>query len=494
MDESDTAAILPGDVLNATPTDDHTANNDSSSGNNEADVPTTLSVRALSPCSLPVSVEPVLFLSMFSVALQAPLSTQYLWDRISEDLGYNGSKRSECSNGSVPPDPLQKEVETLTAHWNLYISLGGFTLGLLVVPLLGSWSDLAGRRPVLILPNFGLALQAGVYLVVMYLKLPVVYFLVGRLLSGLLGDFNAILAGCFAYVADASDRKSRTFRVAVLEASLGLSGMIASIIGGQWRKAQGYINPFWLVLATNLAAALYAFLFVRESVLPDPSAKLVTTRHHKAVWHLYITGGSRSAAGGRFHRCKLWLYTLCFFLVVTVHFGCRDLYVLYELSSPLCWGSALIGYGSAAQHLAYMSSLLGLKIMQYCLKDSWVALVGLVSNIIGLLVFSVADTTQLMFTGYGLCFLFMATTPVLRSKLSKLVDPSEQGALFASVACVESLCYLVGSGVFNSLYPATLHFMKGFSFLFAAIILLIPAGIIGILQCLDQRRDHISTS
>lgn len=29
--------------------------------------------------------------------------------------------------------------------------------------------------------------------------------------------------------------------------------------------------------------------------------------------------------------------------------------------------------------------------------------------------------------GYGLCFLFMAATPVLRSKLSKLVDPSEQG-------------------------------------------------------------------
>lgn len=160
-----------------------------------------------------------------------------------------------------------------------------------------------------------------------------------------------------------------------------------------------YINPFWLVLATNLAAALYAYFFVRESVLPDPSAKLLTVRHHKAVWHLYTTGGSSSEAGGRLHRCKLWLYTLCFFLVVTVHSGSRELYVLYELSSPLCWGPALIGYGSAAQHVAYLSSLLGLKIMQRCLEDSWVALVGLASNITGLVVFSVANTTQLMFTG-----------------------------------------------------------------------------------------------
>lgn len=53
------------------------------------------------------------------------------------------------------------------------------------------------------------------------------------------------------------------------------------------------------------------------------------------------------------------------------------------------------------------------------------------------------------------------------------------GALFASVACVEGLCSLVATGVFNSLYPATLHFMRGFPFLFGAILLLIPAAILG---------------
>lgn len=160
-----------------------------------------------------------------------------------------------------------------------------------------------------------------------------------------------------------------------------------------------YINPFWLVLASNLAAALYAFLFVPESVSPDPSAKLLTVRHHRAVLQLFYRGGGEGEGDVRSNRCKLWLYTLCFFLVVAVHSGSRDLYVLYELSSPLCWGPALIGYGSAAQHLAYMSSLVGLKVMQRCLEDSWVALVGLASNIVGLVVISVADTTPLMFTG-----------------------------------------------------------------------------------------------
>ncbi|KAG5844738.1 hypothetical protein ANANG_G00165750 [Anguilla anguilla] len=375
------------------------------------------------PCPLPISVEPVLFLSMFSLALQMPLTTQYLWDRISEDVGYNGTKSGGCRNTSGPPDPLEKEVETLTAHWSLYINLGGFAVGLFVVTLLGPWSDGGGRRALLTVPSLGLALQAGTYLAVMYLRLPVPWLLAGRLLSGLSGDFNAILAGCFAHVGDSSARHQRTFRVAVLEACLGVAGMLASVIGGT------------------------------------------------AVLRLY-GGGGRAGAGP-----LLWLYALCFLLVVTVHFGSRDLYVLYELSAPLCWGPELVGFGSAALHLAYLSSLLGLRVLQLCLDESWVALLGLASNGAALLVISNASSTALMFTGYGLNFLSMASTPVLRSKLSKLVDSSQQGALFASVACVESLCSLLATGVFNSLYPATLHIFKGFPFLFGAILLLIPACI-----------------
>ncbi|XP_063061666.1 proton-coupled folate transporter [Engraulis encrasicolus] len=483
MDDSDTRAILPDEE--ESPEDNSIASKcccPMSMGDNAVCSPPPYS------CPLSVSVEPVLFLSMFSLGLQIPLCTQYLWDRISEDLGYNGTDTGKCANHTGPVDPLEKEVETQTAHWNLYINLGAFFISLFSSTLFGSWSDRAGRRPVLIISNLGLATQAALYLLVFYLKLPVAWLLAGRLCSSLTGDFNATLAGCFAYVADTSDRGSRTFRVAILEACIGLAGMFASLIGGPWRRAQGYINPFWMVLATSLASALYAFLFVPESVVPDPEARLLTTKHHRAVVRLYTRKGPEEEKG-RLRRLHLWLYSLCFFVVVTVHFGSRNLYVLYELSAPLCWGPEMIGYGSAAQHLTYLSSLAGLKGLQRCLDDSWVALLGLLSNACGLLVISLADTTALMFTGYGLCFLALIPTSVLRSKLSKLVDPSEQGALFASVACVEGLCSMVASGLFNSLYPATLHFMKGFPFLFGALLLTLPAGIIGTLGCQQRRRN-----
>lgn len=155
-----------------------------------------------------------------------------------------------------------------------------------------------------------------------------------------------------------------------------------------------------MVLATNLTSALYVYLFLEETVPSDTTAKFPSFRHYKTVWHLLSTGGTTAEEEGRLlHRKKLWLYLLSFFVVVAVQTGSVSLYVLYELSSPLCWGPTLIGFGSAALHLAYVSSLLGLKLLQRCLTDSWVALTGLLSNIVGQVVISVADNTQLMFTG-----------------------------------------------------------------------------------------------
>lgn len=49
-------------------------------------------------------VEPLVFLANFSLVLQGPLTTQYLWYRFSADLGYNGTRdRGSCSNHSVNP-------------------------------------------------------------------------------------------------------------------------------------------------------------------------------------------------------------------------------------------------------------------------------------------------------------------------------------------------------------------------------------------------------
>lgn len=127
----------------------------------------------------------------------------------------------------------------MSVNWNLYITVGQYFAAMVVVPLMGSWSDLAGRRPVLIITNLGMVVQAVINLLVLHLKLSVYYLLLARVLSGLTGDFIAAMACCYSYVADISDQRSRTFRVAILEACRGISAMLSSVLGGKWAHADG---------------------------------------------------------------------------------------------------------------------------------------------------------------------------------------------------------------------------------------------------------------
>ncbi|EHB13306.1 Proton-coupled folate transporter [Heterocephalus glaber] len=427
-------------------------------------------------------VEPLVFLANFALVLQGPLTTQYLWHRFSADLGYNGTRdRGGCGNHTT--NPIQQEVETLTSHWTLYMNVGGFLVDLFSSTLLGAWSDRVGRRPVLVLASLGLLLQAMVSVFVVQLQLHVGYFVLGRILCALFGDFNGLLAASFASVADVSSTHSRTIRMALLEACIGVAGMLASLLGGHWLRAQGYANPFWLALALLIVMSLYAAFCFGETVKEPKSTRLFTLHHHQSIVQLYVDPAPEKS------RKHIALYSLAIFLVITVHFGAQDILTLYELSTPLCWDSKLIGYGSAAQHLPYLTSLLGLRLLQYCLADTWVAEIGLAFNILGMVVFAFANITPLIFTGYALLFLSLVITPVIRAKLSKLVGHSEQGALFSAVACVNSLAMLTASGIFNSLYPATLNFMKGFPFLLGAGLLFIPAILIGILERINPRPD-----
>jgi hypothetical protein len=48
------------------------------------------------------------------------------------------------------------------------------------------------------------------------------------------------------------------------------------------------------------------------------------------------------------------------------------------------------------------------------------------------------------------------------------------GKMYAFVATVENICTLLGSLVFNSLYPAMREYQRGFIFQFAAMLHIIP--------------------
>jgi len=114
----------------------------------------------------------------------------------------------------------------------------GFLPSLLTTTLLGAWGDLAGRRLPLLFSCFGLLILIVVYIIVIHFELHVAYLLLGRLLSGLCGDFPVALGSSYAYIGDITTHRSRTVRLAFGEASLALGGIAGSLVSGVWVDAQ----------------------------------------------------------------------------------------------------------------------------------------------------------------------------------------------------------------------------------------------------------------
>merc|ERR1712038_210242 len=66
----------------------------------------------------------------------------------------------------------------------------------------------------------------------------------------------------------------------------------------------------------------------------------------------------------------------------------------------------------------------------------------------------------------------------MRALLSTFVEKHELGQLFAAVGSIQSLSGMIGSLIFNTIYPHTLSFWPGFCFSLGVMISIIPLCIV----------------
>src|ERR1700753_4137604 len=127
-------------------------------------------------------------------------------------------------------------------------------------PILGGLSDRFGRRPVVLLSNFGLALDY----VLMALAPSLSWLFVGRVISGIT---SASISTAFAYIADITPAEQRAAVFGKVGAAFGAGFIIGPAIGGLL-GGQDPRLPFWVAAALSLANALYGLLILPEAPPP----------------------------------------------------------------------------------------------------------------------------------------------------------------------------------------------------------------------------------
>ncbi|XP_043929201.1 solute carrier family 46 member 3 [Protopterus annectens] len=427
-------------------------------------------------------VEPCLALYSFAVILTYILVQQYVYQRLWKEMNnatvHESDNSSLCNQNTSDPSYIkQQEVQKRTSLFYMYLELTGLIPSLVVTLIIVAYSDHRGRKITILLPLLGALLTSVIYFCVSYFSLDLNAFFAVYLINGFLGGLATFLGGCFAYVADlCNDPKQKNMRMALVDMIFGLLGGIASLTSGYFVNAVGFSWPFLIASLLHFINIIYVIFFLEETVHVEESQQMASSLEYikdlfSGVFLMFKTSAFNK-------RLLIILMLIAFMTYNFANVGGASLFTLYELNTPLCWNTVLIGYGSALSTLVFVTSFLGVALLSHFMRNIYIVLIGMCSSIGGLICTAFAKTTLVMFLVRLPSLLSIMPLPVLRSMMSRIVLPSEQGALFACVACLESLSTTVSLAVFNSIYASTVLWFSGFSFILAAAICLIPFCII----------------
>ena len=137
-------------------------------------------------------------------------------------------------------------------------------------PIIGSLSDRFGRRPVVLLSNFGLGLD---YLLMAWAP-ALNWLFLGRVISGIT---SSSIPTAMAYMADVTPRERRAAAFGMLNAAFGIGFVLGPAVGG----LLGNINPrlpFWVAGGLSLINGLYGLFVLPESLSKEPQPLLLGSR------------------------------------------------------------------------------------------------------------------------------------------------------------------------------------------------------------------------
>uniref|UniRef100_A0A3P8XWS2 Solute carrier family 46 member 3 n=1 Tax=Esox lucius TaxID=8010 RepID=A0A3P8XWS2_ESOLU len=410
-------------------------------------------------------IEPLVALYSFASFLVLPLVQQYVYRRLWQELTNTtypvSANASRCgpSNTSSHHEDVQKAASLFSLYSELFSMIPSVAVTLILV----SYSDQRGRKITIVLPLIGSLVYALSFLAVSFFELNVYLLIVSSFVSALFGGLGTFLGGCFSYVADlCEDGQQKTLRMAGVDMVIGLLSGLASISTGYFLQAAGFNWPLFTVAILHCVNLLYAVFVLEESLKPAPDDPLGSSPLRNAVHHMACGVYQLFAKASRRRNILLVLLLLLFISFAFANIGGLSLITLYELNQPLCWNEILIGYGSALSTTVFLTSFVGVMAFSRCgVPNLAIILIGILSVMIAMTLVSFAKTTLVMFLG----------------------------ALFACVACLDTISNGVASIVFSSLYAVTVAWFPGFCFLLSAGLCVIPLALLVGVGLLEVNED-----
>jgi MFS transporter, DHA1 family, tetracycline resistance protein len=310
-------------------------------------------------------------------------------------------------------------------------------------PVMGALSDRFGRRPVVLLSNFGL----GCDYVLMAVAPALSWLFIGRVISGITA---ASFPTANAYIADVTPPEKRAAKFGMLGAAFGLGFIVGPALGGLL-GGMGLRYPFWAAAALSLTNALYGFFILPES-LPKQRRAAFSFRTASPIGALKLLRSHPELVG----------LSTAMFLYYNAHEALPSMFVIYTdyryhwSTQPTVLSPAGVGVGSTIVS-ALLISLAIKKLGELRTMYS-----GLLCGLAGFAFFAAAPSTAILLIGIPLLSLWGLASPPMQALMSRRVGASEQGQLQGALMSLFGVAGMIAPLVFTQVFAVAISPRWGF--------------------------------
>jgi MFS transporter, DHA1 family, tetracycline resistance protein len=297
-------------------------------------------------------------------------------------------------------------------------------------PILGALSDRFGRRPVVLLSNFGLALDY----VLMALAPSLTWLFVGRVISGIT---SASISTSFAYIADITPPERRAAVFGKVGAAFGAGFILGPALGGLLGGMDPRL-PFWVAAGLSLANTLYGLLILPESLPPDRRAPF-RWKSANPLGSLHLLRSDRVLAG----------LSVANFVAQLAHVVLPSTFVLYA-TYRYGWDAKTVGLTLAMVGICAMAVQgAGIGPIVKRFGERRALLLGLGCGAAGFFIFGAAPTGPLFWLGIPVMAFWGVSGAAIQALMTRLVAPDQQGQLQGATSSVQSVSQLLGPFLFT---------------------------------------------
>ena len=343
------------------------------------------------------------------------------------------------------------------SRYSGWLTFAYATMQFIFAPLLGNLSDRYGRRPVLLLSLFGL----GIDYIFLALAPSIGWLFLGRIIAGLGG---ASFTTATAYIADISTPENRAQNFGMVGAAFGVGFILGPVIGGLLVDF-GLRVPFIVAAILSLFNCVYGYFVLPESLSlenrrefdwkrANPLSAIKQLKKYPSVSGLVIS----------------------YFLIYLATNSVQSTWSFFTIQQ-FSWNAKMIGMS-----LGLVGLLVGIvqggliRFINPLLGNKRSVYIGMALYTIGLVLFSFASQSWMMFVFLVPYCLGGICGPAIQSIISGQVPSNQQGELQGGLTSIMSLTNIIGPIVMTSLFSyftqptAPFHF-AGASFFLGSILM-----------------------